>query len=87
MWLSALSTGLRTKGSQVRFPMRAHAWVVGQVPSRYVTEQGMGGSFTINYYRKDSAFLSLEVPSPTPLPARFAMPAARGRTSLNARDW
>ena len=25
-----------------------------------------GGSFTINYYRKDSAFLSLEVPSPTP---------------------
>ena len=31
-----------------------------------VTEQdgGGGGSFTINYYRKDSAFLSLEVPSP-----------------------
>ena len=52
-----------------------------------VTEQGRGGSFTINYYRKDSAFLFLEVPSPTPPPARFAMPAARGRTSLNARDW
>ena len=30
-----------------------------------VTEQG-GGWFTINYYRKDSPFLSLEVPSPTP---------------------
>ena len=28
-----------------------------------VTEQS-GGWFTINYYRKDSAFLSLEVPSP-----------------------
>ena len=28
-----------------------------------VTEQ-WGGGFTINYYRKDSAFLSLEVPSP-----------------------
>ena len=40
------------------------------VPSgspKTVTEQeGGGGSFTINYYRKDSAFLSLEVPSPTP---------------------
>ena len=31
-----------------------------------VTEQGGGGSFTINYYRKDPAFLSVEVPSPTP---------------------
>ena len=30
-----------------------------------VTEQGRGW-FTINYYRKDSPFLSLEVPSPTP---------------------
>ena len=35
--------------------------------SKNVTEQeGGGGSFTINYYRKDSPFLSLEVPSPTP---------------------
>ena len=25
--------GLRTKGSLVRFPVRAHAWVAGQVPS------------------------------------------------------
>ena len=25
---------LQTKQSQVRFPVRAHAWVVGQVPSR-----------------------------------------------------
>ena len=24
--------GLRTKGSQVRFPVRAHAWVADQVP-------------------------------------------------------
>ena len=29
-----LSTGLQTKGLPVRFPVRAHAWVVGQVPSR-----------------------------------------------------
>ena len=31
VWLSGLSTGLRTKGWLVRFPVRAH--VVGQVPS------------------------------------------------------
>ena len=37
LWLvciSGLSSGLRTKGSPFRFPVRAHAWVVGQVPSR-----------------------------------------------------
>ena len=33
VWLSGLSTGLQTKGSQVGFPVRAHAWVVGQVRS------------------------------------------------------
>ena len=32
VWLSGLSAGLRSKGSRVRFPVRAHAWVVGQVP-------------------------------------------------------
>ena len=31
-WLSGLSTGLRTKGSLIGFPVRAHAWVSGQVP-------------------------------------------------------
>ena len=51
-----------------------------------VTEQGRGW-FTINYYRKDSPFLSVEVPPPPHTPARFKMPAARGKTSLNARDW
>ena len=34
VWLSGLSAGLQTKGSPVRFPVRAHLWVVGQVPSR-----------------------------------------------------
>ena len=33
VWLSGLSAGLQTKGSLVQFPVRAHAWVVGQVPS------------------------------------------------------
>ena len=32
--LSGLSTGLRTKVSRILFPLRAHAWVAGQVPSR-----------------------------------------------------
>ena len=35
-WLLRLrgwSTGLGTKGSLVQFPVRAYAWVVGQVPS------------------------------------------------------
>ena len=34
VWLSGLSAGLRTERSRVQFPVRAHAWVVGQVPSQ-----------------------------------------------------
>ena len=34
LWLSGLSAGLRTKGSPVQLPVRAQAWVAGQVPSR-----------------------------------------------------
>ena len=34
VWLSGLSTGLCIKGSPVQFPVRAHAWGSGQVPSR-----------------------------------------------------
>ena len=34
VWLSGLSTGLQTKRSLVRFPVRAHAWVAGQGLSR-----------------------------------------------------
>ena len=33
VWLSGLSASLRAKGSLVWFPVRAHAWVAGQVPS------------------------------------------------------
>ena len=33
VWLSGLSAGLRTERSPVQFPVRAHAWVVGRVPS------------------------------------------------------
>ena len=38
VWLSGLSAGLQTKGLLVRFPVRAHAWVVGQVPSMGMQE-------------------------------------------------
>ena len=31
VWLSGLSTCLRTERSLVRSPVRAHAWVAGQV--------------------------------------------------------
>ena len=34
VWLSRLDAGLQTKGLQVCFPVRAHTWVAGQVPSR-----------------------------------------------------
>ena len=32
VWLNGLSAGLRTKGLLVRFPVRTHTWVAGQVP-------------------------------------------------------
>ena len=31
VWLSGLCASLQTKGSPVQFPVRAHAWVAGQV--------------------------------------------------------
>ena len=34
VWLSGLSAGLTVKELPVGFPVRAHAWVVGQAPSR-----------------------------------------------------
>ena len=34
VWLSGLCVGLQTKGLPVWFPVRAYAWVAGQVPSR-----------------------------------------------------
>ena len=33
VWLSGLSAGLQTKELLVQFPVRAHAWVGGQVPT------------------------------------------------------
>ena len=39
VWLSGVSAGLQTKGSQVRFLVRAHARVVAQVPSGGVCER------------------------------------------------
>ena len=39
VWLSGLSTALTTKGLLVRFPVRAHAWIVGQVPQQGAWER------------------------------------------------
>ena len=55
VWLSELSTGLQTKGSPVWFPVRAHAWVAGQVPSRGRSR----GNHTLMFL-----FLSFLLPSP-----------------------
>ena len=33
IWLNGLSAGLRTKALPVQFPVRAHVWVAGHVPS------------------------------------------------------
>ena len=55
VWLSGLSAGLRTKGLLVRFLVRAHAWVVGQVPSRGRTR----GNHTLMF-----PSLSFYLPSP-----------------------
>ena len=55
VWLSGLSAGLQTKGSPVQFPVRAHAWVVGQVPSRDCVR----GNQTLMFFS-----LSFSLPSP-----------------------
>ena len=51
-----ICTSLQTEGSPVRFPVRAHAWVVGQVPCRGY----MRGNHTL-------MFLSLSFSLPSPL--------------------
>ena len=56
MWLSGLRAGLRTRGSLVGFPVRAHAWVVGQVPTGACAR----GNHTL-------MFLSLSFSLPFPL--------------------
>ena len=51
-----IDCGLQTKGSLVRFPVRAHAWVVGQIPS--------GGHMRDKH---TLLFLSLSFSLPSPL--------------------
>ena len=49
-----IERGLRTKGSLVQFPVRAQAWVVGQVPSG----GHMRGNHTLMFLPHSSSFLS-----------------------------
>ena len=39
MWFSWLGVVLQNERSQVRFPVRAHAWVVDSVPSQGMREE------------------------------------------------
>ena len=57
MWLSGLGAGLKTERSPVWFPVRAHAWVLGQVPT-WGCERG---NWLVNLFHRD--FLSLFPPS------------------------
>ena len=59
VWLSGLSTGLQTKGLPVQIPVRVHAWVVGQVPSR-----GTWKATTPWYFSPSLLSLSFSLPSP-----------------------
>ena len=55
VWLSGLSASLQTKGLLVRFPVRAHTWVVSQVPSWEPLIQrsilGIIGKYSFHYGR------------------------------------
>ena len=53
VWLSGLSDSLQTKGSWVWFPVRAHAWVVGQVPSG----GHVRGNYTLMFLSLSSSLL------------------------------
>ena len=56
VWLSGLRASLQTKGSPVQFPVRAQAWVAGQVPGGRLVR----GNHTL-------MFLSLSFSLPSPL--------------------
>ena len=60
VWLSGLSTSLQTKRLQVRFPVRAHAWVVAQVPQLETCER-QPINFSLSH-RCFSPSLSLSLP-------------------------
>ena len=64
MWLNGLSTNLWTKGSPVRFPVRAHSWVAGQVPRGTVgvaSERQPINVFLTHWYSSFSPSLSFSL--------------------------
>ena len=67
MWLSGLSAGLRSKGSpvQFQFPVKAHAWVAGKVPSRGHT-RGNHTDVSLSPLSKNKVgfFLNLQIVGP-----------------------
>ena len=73
VWLSGLGAGLQTKRSLVRFPVRAHAWVVNQVPSR---GHDARGNHTL-------MFLSLSFSLPSPLSKNKQIKSLKKKTCSN----
>ena len=60
VWLRGLSAGLRTKGSPVPFPVRAYAWVAGQIPQSGALERQL-------HIEKLNVELPLNPASPLPM--------------------
>ena len=63
VWLNGLSACLQTKRSLVRFPVRAHSWVVDQVPSW----ECAGGNWLMMFLSHINVFLPLPLHSPLSL--------------------
>ena len=65
VWLSGLSARLQSKGSPVQFPVRAPAWVVGQVPRRECARD--------NHTLMMFLSLSFSFPSPLSLKKKYIL--------------
>ena len=62
VWLSELSTGLQTKRSLIQFLVRAHAWVVGLVPSCECAR----GNWLMFLLHRDASLPLFLLPFPSP---------------------
>ena len=77
VWLSGLSAILQTERSLVQFPVRARAWVVGQVPS-------WGGVRGNQFMYLSCMCLSLSF-SPLPLSVNKNLKEKKKTTKLRVR--
>ena len=63
LWLSGLSAGLQSEGSPVQSPVKAHACIVGQVPSR----GRVRGNHTLIFFLPSFLLMSLFFSFPSTL--------------------